>query len=269
MGVDYINSLHNLKPTELGNFKTLPNSLITSSATRPKAQEVKILEIHFPDQLARAMTITAVNRAIRNPAGINVNTGPIVGAVEWGVGGEFNRIEFNLPPAYTWQQNGGIGNPVQGQNGVNLTVFGSAFRLLGRNEARLPPVNDATAVQGSNIFDGEMGGFISQGTSMKPCGPMQRAIIVVSANGAALAAAGSVAIGIPRFAKRVRFPRQPFASTIDVTVGGDIAGSAYTESIGASSQGQIELSPLANTMQIANTSGAGITVLTAVFDLEI
>lgn len=268
MGFDYVNALHGLKPTELGSRKSLP-AVISDSAGNPRALEVKAIEISFSDQMARNLCVTLTNNAIRNPGGFNVNTGPIIGIVEWGVGGAYNRIEFNLPPAYTWRQNGGIGSPVQGENGVTLSIACSSLRVMARNDARQPPVNDPTAVIGSDSFAGDYSAFVAQGSAYKPCGPLQRAIVAVSANGAALAAAGSVAIGIPRFAKRVRFPRRPLTSTLDVMVGGDIVGSAYTESIGAGTQGQIELNPLANTLTISNTSAGNITVLTAVFDLEI
>jgi len=267
MGKDYVNAFHGFKQTELGNTKDLPRTIL-DVGNNPTAREVKAIEVSFPDAMARAINVNVINNSIRNAAGQNINTGPIIGIVEWGTGGAFQRIEFNVPPAFTWRQNGDIGSPVQGQNGVTLTVCGSSIRVLGRNDARQPPANDPTAFIGPDL-DGNFGAFISQDANVKPCSPLQRAFVVVSGNGNALAALGGVSIGIPRFAKRVRFPRTPSTATIDVAVGGDLAGSAYTVSIGAGSEGQIELSPLANTLTISNTSGGNITNLTAVFDLEL
>ena len=274
---DYNNVLHGFKQTELGNTKDLPARTFVvrdQAGNNPveTAREVKAIEIAFPDAMAREMTICVTDESVRREIGGNLqntNAGPVVGIVEWGTGGHFSRIEFNVPPAFLWKQNGGIGAPVQGQNGVNLTVHGSSFRVLGRNDARLPPVNDADANIG-NDRDAVFGAFISQNVIAKPCSPLQRAIIVVSGNGNSLAPAGGVSFGIPRYAKRVRFPRRPLTEPINVTLNSEVSpGSFYTTAIGAGSEGQIEIAPIFNTVTVQNNGAANISALTAVFDLEL
>lgn len=277
---DAVNALLGFKPTQLGSRKTLKPAIGLPNMLNSQlhAQEEKAVDIAFADGIARAVTCTLVNRSIPNPATTQaINTGPIVGVVEWGTGGGFSRIEFNLPLAYTWSQNGDIvpgTGSIEGTNSALLTVSASAIRIMARNESRLPPIYNPSGAgsigPSSTTLNGEFEGFIGQGTSDKQCGSLERCLVVVSSNSDALAPTGAVNFGIPRFAKAVRFFRTPIGTQLGVNLAGSFVGSQMGEfQINPGSVGFIEIPPMHDVIQIVNRSSQNIASLYAAFVLSL
>lgn len=274
---DAVNAFFGLTATQLGSIKNLPAALDPAVAGGLRnAQEVKAVEISFDDHIARHIICNFVNISRRNAAGQAVNTGPIVGIVEWGTGGSLARIEFNLPLAYTWAQNGDIIPTLgsqQGTNGVILTVCGSSIRCMARNESRLPPIfGSQTATIGSNLtLDGQYGAFVAQGSSDKQCGMLERDLIVVTANGDPMEPQQGASFGIPRFAKSVKFFRTPLqTSSLEVILGGDLVGSVVNNFvIPGGTPGFIPISPLHSSISVVNRGAVNITGLYAAFELSL
>lgn len=272
---DVANALLNFAPTELGSIKKLPPAQ-GAAGSLLRAQEVKAVEVTFDDGIARMITCCLNNRSVQaSGSGPAINTGPIVGVVEFGVGGAFSRIEFNLPLAYTWAQNGDIiagSGSQQGNSGVILTVPASSVRVMARNESRLPPIFGSGTIGPSSLtLNGEFEAFIAQGTGDKQCGSLERCIIVVSANSDPLPVNGAAAFGIPRYAKAVRFFREPLATTaLLVDLIGDLTGCAINNiPVAAGAIGYIEIPPTYSVIQVTNNGPDPIVGLNAAFVLSL
>lgn len=246
-------------------------------------QEVKILQFqNGVDQRSRMVTVHFDASAFVDPNAGNaiVPVGPIVGIVEFSAGGRgFSRIEFDIPlvnhanPTQKWAGGGPIAPVRQIPNGVAISVPMAGLVVSVRNDTRMFCAGNNTDVSGANInLAARVGAHVGyESVSMLPT-TLKKTVCIV--NGTPLADGSGIQMGIPPYARRVRFPRAPQSTSI-LTVSqrstmnvGLIFG---TEVIPVGTQGLYELStPIANGLSITNTSGAGIGITNAwaVFDLE-
>jgi len=257
----------------------LPNSTLGLPGV-----EQKILQFqNGVDQRSRMVTIHMDASGFIDPAAGNtiIPVGPIVGIVEFASGGRgFSRIEFDIPlvshanPRQNWDPSGPA-NPVrQVPNGVAISVPLAGLVVSVRNDTRMFCAGNNVDVSGANLnLAARVGAHVGyESVTMLPT-TLKKTICIV--NGTALADGSAIRMGIPPYARRVRFPRTPqLTTTLRVSQRSTMSGGATIigdQAIPVGDQGLYELStPIANGLSVANTSGGaiGITNMWAVFDLE-
>ena len=241
---------------------------------------VRILEVTAPDSKSTVATIAmSVTRSNPNLA---APFPPIVGIVEFGAGGAFNRIEFNIPPAIRQGDNGRIALPTpvsQTPNGIALSVSGSSFRVFARNEARAQSLIITNSGPITDIDGDVIQTNVSAQISFLPIGtnsPLKRSLVGVPGPGTG---GGPFLVGdaffcaIPAYAKKVRFPRSPLStSSLSISAFGTTgtfgpfvvpAGSLST----AAEFDGIPINPDWNTISVLNTSAGDITAVNVEFDV--
>lgn len=199
-----------------------------------------------------------------------------VGIVEFSGGGaKLGRIEFDIPISRPFPANWNITTAARRglNNGVSVTVPLGGGKVLARNDANINFItNSGVAVVGGGAVNVEASAFI---TRYPKFNRLQRTVFVAGV-GATLADATAVAFGIPNYATRVRFPRSPMSTVLEVTVaslGG--SGGVYTIPAGSLAPtpdlNPLEIFPDDFTMTVRNATGGGTAVdsLRAVFDLAV
>jgi len=202
--------------------------------------------------------------------------GPLVGRVQWGVGGGYNVIEFDIPTGRidTMLE---PGTPEQRPvfdigNGVQLYINASHVSVYVRNDGNLSPVNAPDNVPdriGSPV-GAKIIAFVAPGAS-RGGPPIQRTIYAVGgvAPGVPLLPGATVAITIPMFARRVRFARTPIATTpINIRIRTAVAVFIRQFDIPINSEGPIEIKGDEVIMEITNNGAVNINHLQAYFDVD-
>ena len=265
---DPSNLLTEQQDLNLGNSAQVLPFLGTGAGV---GETIRLLDVRSPNQRAAVATIT-MTASIADRAAFATAEAVLVGIIEFGNAGGFNRMEFNIPVHISSGQNGVIDpavTPVNSNtNGVAISVPGSTFRVFVRNESRAPsPLNGAPiTVVLPPVFATPQAtatiSFLPVGTNS----PIKRTFILTSTT-ATLAPAAAVTVAVPPYAKRVRFPRLDLATTsVDVTFSSS-SGTIGTFSVGGADEGDIEISPLYNFMTVTNSGAGAITRLLAEFDI--
>lgn len=275
---------------ELGTTKVVTPALLPSGLPPPalpfvvnpgvRGTPVKMLDISCPDKYAMPVTVS-----VRAEYDIDPNTqlpsvgGPLVGTLQWGVGGAENQIEFDIPSARVPDRMAPTGDfphaPMTlNGNGLQIYLAGTSHvSLTVRNDASLCPL---TAPAGINtigfVAPAKILAFVSPGGS--PRNPVER-IIVVSTLAAPMAVApaptSNVELTVPPFAKSVRFERynasllvEPLRILFYTTAG---SGLLRIVNLGANDEGPILLSPSTGQIGIDNAGASVVNQLNAVFDV--
>jgi hypothetical protein len=292
-------------PLNIGRtvFVPMPNTLAENGLAGP---EVKILQIPGLDILSQQITIHFFLNPVKLPSPpIPLARGPITGILLFGTSGtNFSRIEFDLPMPWTGGIRGnfftlaadamtvGRAQP----NGVSVTVPGSGFIALARNDSRLFAIQEPAAIGDpvtvpigvnigaipSPIPDPEVSAYISIYPAPTFPNRLTKTVMIVgnmSGAGATTplaAAATSNRVGIPNYARRVSFPRTdaaapPTIPSIAVTflapapTGAVISGEIP---LATGEQGDLLIPPWATGLEVRNTSAVAIDKMLAVFDLR-
>lgn len=249
--------------------------------------EERLLELSGSDRESQALTIffaTLPNpNAGTGPFNIlnTILNGPIIGIVLFSVGGgNFTRVEFDLPMPKPFRPQHDTLNLVNTSDGVSITVPASSAIALARLDSKIFYVNaallgvtDTIAIAGFGTRNNPMqalayAGYNFAGKGFKPL----RRTIYVAGSASSLAVGAPVQFGLPNFAKRVYFHRRPLdTTTIEVNVLNAVTGSSPGPYVfGPGNIGPLELSPgLAEIMSITNLGAGAITYLAAEFELEL
>lgn len=202
---------------------------------------------------------------------------PCVGRILWGVGGGKNLLEFDIPspriPDF-WPPVGLPGQwPVSDLGGgIQLYINASHVSLWVRNDANLSTLTGANIpnrVPGT-VFPSKVIAFCAPGAS-RGGPPLQRTIVVAGGFPPAPLTPGSVVnVPIPPFAKRVRFERDPIATTpLRITFFNNVFVVLREVNIPVNAEGPINVSQAqAVTLNIQNQGADNITQMTCVFDVD-
>lgn len=260
----------------------------------------KLIEISVPDgkdtpllvsvRCEYAINMPAVSQTI-GPGGALIGptgTGapilgfPIVGRVEWGVGGALNAVEFDIPSAKNSAFLSPIGRPDSQPvtdigNGVQVYVTGSSVRLFVRNDGNIAPLTafggfpGAAVATAGRAFPVKVQAFVSRGQS-RGGAPLVRVIYIAAAyEGGSLPAGGEIRVTIPPFARRVRFFRSPIDATSLAVDSFDTFSGLNTLRnflVPVNVDGPFELQPTEGFLSVTNTSATAITAMQAVFDVD-
>lgn len=210
------------------------------------------------------------------PAGTSGVGGPLVGRLEWGVGGGHNIIEFDIPTARFTNFLRPLGFPDSQPvddigNGTQLYINASHVSLYARHDGNISTVNSP----GTNRVNGgttpaKIITFISPGAS-RGGSPLQRTIHAAGGLGpnVPLAAGANVIITIPTFARRAWFQRIPSDTTpLLVRVLNNVDGTMYEARIPINSEGPMILRGDPMSLNITNQGAVALTELQVLFEVS-
>lgn len=266
---------------------------------------VRVLEITGDDSLGEMICISLQQESEIDQGFTLGNApsfypeGPMVGMVEFGAGAGLSFLEFDIPSPTIAPGNVIYPNPdapgslaislpvFKRDNGILLTLPASSKRVLVRNDAKAPyMVNPTTANSGLNENNPGPGKIRVHATyGRRPAqAKLTRSIPICNGSGGGTAptpngliVTTTVQFGIPPFATRVWFPRNPLLTTsMSVIINqtglgrGAQVGTRGPITIPAGSEGPLELFPYDTYIQITNTSvGVNIADMVCVFELAI
>jgi len=208
-------------------------------------------------------------------SGIDLVGSPLVGLLQWGVGGGHNELEFDIPSPRLASQlepklSPGNRPTVNIGSGIQVPISASHVSLWVRNDAALSPVNDASLQNWVGCLTAaKVIAFVC------PDGGSSRAIITrtiyaVGGNNTfhpdTLAPNASVKINIPPFAKQVRV--QAGGATLDLNFLNNVSMFYRVVSIPSGWEDWVGFDPQAGTIEIFNRTSAGINWMQCVFDVS-
>lgn len=270
--------------TELGTTKFVePNATFGL-----RGEEVKLIDISVDDKGAVPVMISLRAEYSITAAGVWTVGEPLVGRLQWGVGGGQNQVEFDipsgrLPDRIAPNATSGFGNATINQaptrntgRGVQIRLGGTSHvSLYARNDGSMVPLNAAAPpyLVGDTIGNNapaKILAFVAPGSDSAAGGNtrLERSIVAVGSNGGTpLAPGATVHVTLPPFAKSVRFERLPAGSPILVTMFTNNAVATRDVNIPVNDEGPIDLSATTDFIIITNQSAANINWITAVFDV--
>jgi hypothetical protein len=212
--------------------------------------------------------------------GIEQLGAPLVGRVEWGVGGGFQAIEIDIPgprvPSLQFPTGSPQNFPIDDLgNGVQILVTGSAVRAYARNDANIGlGVNPAIAA-GSGGGEDDKAKIICFVSPAYGRGgpPVKRSVYLArGAGGAAGGALGpglAVVSNVPMFARRVWVHRFPIATTpMNIQLRDTQSVTIGEVNLSANEIGPIELLNAATDLRFQNLGAVEIGDLVVVYDVD-
>jgi hypothetical protein len=282
---------------ELGSTKYVEPRPATQGTGRGANQ--KMIDLAADDALATGIIVSFRAEYSQNQATVSQMPGPggtlvgpppgtgveqlgapLVGRVEWGVGGGFQAIEVDIPgprvPGLQFPFGSPANFPIDDLgNGVQVLVTGSAVRAYARNDSNIGlGVNATLPVQGTGPgFIAKVIAFVSPAYG-RGGPPVKRTIYLCrgagGVAGGALPAGGSAVVtNVPLFARRVWIHRFPIATTpLNVQLRDTQSVTVGEVNLPVNSIGPIELFNAVTDIRIANNGAVEINDLTAVYDVD-
>jgi len=244
---------------------------------------VRILNIEGVDADSETVLITIQNETVfLSPTSVAV-PGPVTGIVEYGTGSGFAKIEFDIPspvggPAPNVQA-APISNNLfvpQKNNVVTLCLPASSIRVFARNDAQIGYLTnfDNTTVNagaGRNTpAKIRVHAAYGKANMIRERVYRQYFIAGPAAEAASLAVGASIIVGIPAFARRVAFYRNPVQQPLRVTYDTYYQSArTFFIDIPAGDFSFYDLPPHIRGIQVTNTAGnpSRLDGLAAVFEL--
>jgi hypothetical protein len=198
---------------------------------------------------------------------------PLVGILQWGVGGGQNQIEFDIPNPKLVQllypTNFPQSQPMTNTGmGVQIAVSASHISLYGRNDSNIAPLADPTATDyvGNFIRPAKVIAFVSPG-DIGSQGRLERTIYVAESI-SSLAGGAFVVISVPPFAQSLRIQRAPAGTPIGLSFSNNVGNPYRNVDLGPNDEGPIPLDPNCQTITLVNAGAIAIPRLQAVFDVR-
>jgi hypothetical protein len=235
----------------------------------------RLLDLRADSPLAQVVTVTMA-QALQDPNSPLGTTCPIVGIIEFGNGGEYNYVEFDVPSPDAHTVNApplpSGGSYRYPKSGTAITLPAGSIRVFARNDAKNALTGAVAPITAGLGTDPRVSAHIAYGTTSTTVAPTRTVYMFNSAN--TLAAGSSSVVQVPPFATGVRFHRMDAAlgfSAVSPVIQVAIMDANNTDlglvyDVAAGDPGYAALSNATYQIRVRNTSAVAIT-LAAVFDI--
>lgn len=275
-------------PSELGTTKFCGPGLTPNPAPPPappflvnpgtRGQNLKMIDVSCDDEFAMPVTVSVRAEYSTDPInGGDAVGGPLVGTLQWGVGGGYNELEFDVPVARAPNQLAPAGDSLHSpmtQLGSGVTIFlagASHVSLYVRNDASLCPLTNPTSPLPTHVIgfaaSAKILAFIAPGGTGNR--PLERSI-VCSTGFDPLAVNASVLVTIPPFAKSMRVSRNNgtlVTQPLRLNFIGPGSNGLSVVNLGANDEGQVPVCAQAVTVEITNIGADVVNYMQAIFDV--
>jgi hypothetical protein len=259
--------------SELGTTKVV----ISGQAIGFRGPLQKMIDVSVDDEGACPVIVSARVEYQQDAGGAAQIGGPIVGIVQWGIGGGENQLEFDIPSARLANNVAPVGFDANFQpmtnvgNGVQVYLGGASHvSIYVRHDGQISPLTNPGVNNIGATVPAKVIVHIQPGeASGKP--PVERTIF--AAGSAADAAADHliptafVNISIPPFAKSVRIQRRPGNLPVDLWFSNNFGVNYRRTSLGTNNEGPVAIDCASEQLRVFNTGAVDISYLQAVFDV--
>jgi hypothetical protein len=247
----------------------------------------KMLDVSCDDKFAMPVTVSVRSEYATDPNTQNPATGgPLIGTLQWGVGGAYNELEFNIPsarvPEHLAPANDYPHAPmILDGNGIQIFLSGASHvSLYVRNDGSVTPLtNPASTNPIGFVAQAKVLAFVSPGFQGNR--PVERAIVAAAQSDPLVPVAGLagafVEITVPPFAKTVRFERFSSAGLpgspgpvepIQIEFYNRSLGNLIRiVNLGTNEEGPIPVSTETVNLRVYNMGALNCSRLTAIFDV--
>lgn len=194
-------------PNELGTTKYVGAGTVAGS----RGLDQKMIDVSCDDEFASDVTVSVRSEGANDPATGNPATGgPIIATLQWGVGGSYNELEFDVPPARIPGNIAPAGDfpraPMMLQGGgVQVYLAGASHvSLYVRNDSSQSPLISPGVGTIGFTAAAKIHAFVGPGGSQSSRVTRE---IVLSTFAQHIPVGGSVAVTVPPFARSVTFQR--------------------------------------------------------------
>lgn len=266
--------------TELGTTKVIQSPFLSEPmGTRGHAQ--KMIDVSVDDAGACPIIVSARVEYQNDAAGVPQIGGPIVGLIQWGVGGGENQVEFDIPSGRLATELApliaGAGNPAfvpmtNTGNGAQIYLgAASHVSVYARHDGYVSPlVNPGNDYIGSPTPAKVIVHIQPATGSGRP--PVERTIYVAGGvndlPGDALAIAAGQNISVPPFGRVVRVQRRPIGIPVNLVFRNNFNWTYREVDLGPNDEGPINIDAATDRIFLTNTGAAAITQLQCVFDVS-
>lgn len=274
------------KQSELGTTKLVQSSPVVGE----RGPWVKMLNVSVPDEDAALITVSFRSEYDTDPAtGLPAIGQPLVGSIQWGVGGAESQVEFDIPAPKNPQGFTPIGFP-QNAPMINIggsrsvSIYCSHVSVYARHDGNMSPLvnppQQAALIppQAPNDRIGAAGNpakilaFIGPGVG--PMSIVERTIYAVGGNTlpalatSQLAPGVSVLVSVPPFTHAVRFQRgDPNLFPLDVLAFSSNAATHRTFSVPINSEAWYPIDAATVALEVFNRGAVNLNRLQLVFDV--
>lgn len=277
--------------SELGTTKTV-NSGLVSGVLGTRGQQQKMIDVSVEDAGACPVIVSARVEYQNDAGGVSQIGGPIVGIVQWGVGGGENQVEFDIPSARLagfvapigagpgFQPMNQLGNGAQIYLGAasHVSVYvrhdgymSSLANTLNNNALGLGP----TDYIGSPVPAKVIVHLQPATGSGQP--PVERTVVVAGGmldNPPAapvvtdyLTPGNAIGVSIPPFGRCLRVQRIPFGTPIHLRFTNNFGVTIREYDLGPNDEGPVRIDAASDMVFVQNTGAANIIKLQCVFDV--
>lgn len=251
---------------------------------------VKMLNLSVPDKDAALVAVSFRTEYDADPAtGLPAIGQPLVGSIQWGVGGAESQVEFDIPAPKNPQGFTPAGFPTNAPminigGSVTIMVYASHLSVYARHDGNISPLvnppQQAALVppQLPNDWVGAPGNpakvlcFVGPGNAQRSI--IERTIYAAGGNvfpGLAtsnLVAGNSVDVSVPPFAKAVRFQRgNPELFPLEVLAFSSNAAPHRTFNVPINLEGYIMIDASTVMLRVFNRAAADLSRLQLIFDV--
>lgn len=251
--------------------------IVAGALVGQKGDWQKMLNVSVPNSMACPVIVSVRTEFSVDPLTGAATLGcPVVGQLQWGVGGAENQVEFDVPSPRTSALlfPATAGNQPMNNlgNGVQVFVSSSHISLSVRHDGNLSPLTNPGGDFIGTILPVKVLAFITPGTGTGHSA-VERTIICAGGNtlpvpGATpLAAGGFVVVSIPPFSRSMRVQRNPVGTPLQLLFANN-NGTVYREfAVPVNAEGPIPVDGWCQEVRIFNTAAVPINFMQAVFDV--
>lgn len=303
MGARKISLFDGLAAANVGGSYNIPPAQVTTFTVAAFGIPVRVLDLRGDDANGDVVCVSLQQETVINQSGADVPeteepaAGPLIGITEFGAGGGLSSFEFDIPVPVSFPGNVVSTLPAfqdflavsRRNNGILLSLPVSSLRVFVRNDAKAPYLIGGAAggpnpgapfpINGINPDGvGVVRVHTTYGNRVRQAHLTRSYPICNSLVTDPFAPGQTITIGIPAYARRVYFPRNPVESTsLSVEFGQHQLSSATNSvlrgiyAVATGSNGPLDIMPYDNTLSVTNDVGVGVNIdqLQIVFELGI